>query len=409
MRILFISTSIPLDMRTCVNGIYNRMRMFIDAIKDFAQIDMLFYAPEWATPILSNTNIQNQLSHYWNADLNVFLYPLSQPDMQRSSYELYARGILNFFQQEAYQPITTTKQVLAFKECLNRSKPDAIFVHRLHSACPVLLSKEKLPPVFFDLDDIEHVAFLRNLRQPPFWPGKYLLYLQTPSLIWGERKAISISEQTYVCSDSDKEYLQRSWHLPNIVTIPNAIDLHQMQPLVSDHTLLFLGTYRYDPNIFAAEYLIQNVFPLIRQAIPDAQLIIAGNNPENIKSYTANIHGVEFTGFVDNLTQLYQRARVVCSPVFSGGGTRTKIIEAATFGKPIVANKLGCEGLDMRDGCDMLIRDDAHSFAKACIKLLLDDDLCRLLGSNAHSTSTQKYDRSVIVRKIRQNILDYLS
>jgi glycosyltransferase involved in cell wall biosynthesis len=130
-------------------------------------------------------------------------------------------------------------------------------------------------------------------------------------------------------------------------------------------------------------------------------LIIAGLVPERIRGYHAGVPGVEFTGFVDDLEALYQRARVICAPILVGGGTRVKIIEAAAFGKAIVATRVGVEGLDMRDGVELLVRDDPDSFAEACLQLLDDAVLCERLGRAAYATVVRYYGRSEIVSLIQ--------
>jgi glycosyltransferase involved in cell wall biosynthesis len=59
---------------------------------------------------------------------------------------------------------------------------------------------------------------------------------------------------------------------------------------------------------------------------------------------------VEFRGFVDDLSALYAETRIVCCPIVIGSGTRIKLVEAASYARPIVATRIGAEGLDFRDG-----------------------------------------------------------
>jgi glycosyltransferase involved in cell wall biosynthesis len=113
--------------------------------------------------------------------------------------------------------------------------------------------------------------------------------------------------------------------------------------------------------------------------------------------------GVEFTGFVDDLASLYRRSKVVCAPILSGAGTRVKIIEAAAFGKPIVATRIGAEGLHMEDGRELLVRDDPASFAQACIDLLQDSIHCERLAKMARQSAISHYNRAAIVRLIQNH------
>jgi len=180
-------------------------------------------------------------------------------------------------------------------------------------------------------------------------------------------------------------------------------------PVASNPALLFVGSFTYQPNIEAAEFLIEQIWPHIYRAMPEARLIIAGTLPARIRGYDMGIPGVEFTGFVDDLEELYQRSRVVCAPILAGSGTRIKIIEAGGYGKAIVATRVGAEGLDMRDGVELLLRDDPGSFADACLQLLNDSVLCEQLGRAAYAKVLRSYDRANIVSLIQGYLKDDMS
>ena len=68
---------------------------------------------------------------------------------------------------------------------------------------PLLLTRRPLPPIFFDLDDIEHLAFLRGIDEEWAWHSK-LLYLTRLPALWGERRAIQLAYRTFVCSELDR-------------------------------------------------------------------------------------------------------------------------------------------------------------------------------------------------------------
>ena len=121
-----------------------------------------------------------------------------------------------------------------------------------------------------------------------------------------------------------------------------------------------------------------------------------------------NLPAVKFTGFVDDIVGLYERSRIVCCPIFSGGGTRVKIIEAAAYGKPIVSTRIGAEGIEMHDDKELLLRDDPSGFAEACVTLLKNTDLCSRLGTAARMVVEKSYDRRTIIRHIQQQVKEVL-
>ena len=77
-----------------------------------------------------------------------------------------------------------------------------------------------------------------------------------------------------------------------------------------------------------------------------------------------------------------------------------KILEAAAYGRPIVSTPVGAEGLDLRDGRDILLRADPESFAQACIELLRDHTAAIRLGRSARQLVATTYDRDTTVARL---------
>jgi len=163
---------------------------------------------------------------------------------------------------------------------------------------------------------------------------------------------------------------------------------------------MFMNQIKMPLNFFWIRFGIS-----LKKKVPQAHLIIAGSYPERIKHFSQNPTGVEFTGFVDDLKKIYKSSRIICCPILTGGGTRVKIIEAAAYEKPIVTTTIGLEGIKMSDGKEVLIRDDAESFANACVQLLKDRSLCIQLGKAARKVAEQEYNRKKVIGKIQDHIL----
>lgn len=406
MKILFVTSTYPEDIHTCTSGIFKRMKMFMVALSSLAELDILFYVSSDADISHERASRMEQLlEKHWKCKARVFLCRKSQKytvDLFRN-FPFKDRIKDWWFVHHFYYLVSEREHVAAFDECLER-KQDAVFVHRLNSMYPVLLSRKVVPPVFFDLDDVEHKAFVRNLKQPPLWRSKFLQYLKVPSIIWLERRAIALARKTFVCSKSDRDYLVKIFKLPDVFTIPNAVDIPPVCKSTTSVNFLFIGLYLYPPNAIAADFLIKKVWPIIKHKIPEAKLIIAGKYPEKIACFLGQHKDVEFRGFIDDLDTLYRETRIVCCPVQSGGGTRVKIIEAASYGKGIVSTSLGAEGLDFVDGNEIMIRDDHANFAQACIDLVRDKSLCDRIGNAARIKAIELYSRAHVTDRIMNEI-----
>jgi len=312
-------------------------------------------------------------------------------------------GACNIFAGKLTIEFGGPRQVEALEACLRR-KPDAIFAHRLGAMNPILRTNQRLPPVFFDLDDVEHAKY--RLRAPEMQLSGLRYHAQIPLIYWAEYRAVRRARRTFVCSDKDRDHLRNLFREKDIVTVPNAVHIADILAVPPLPTLLFLGTYAYDPNRRAAEMLIEQIWPRIHRAEPEAQLILAGPEPERIRHYRNDVPGVIFAGFVDDLPALYKNTRVVCCPVRAGGGTRIKIIEAAAFGKPVVSTSIGAQGLCFQDGRELLVRDDPREFSDACLRLLRDPSYCERIGSAARAAASRAYDHKHTIRLIQQQFTE---
>lgn len=404
MKIGFISSQFPSDLKTSVYGIYKRMGMFVDALKQMGDLEMLFYVrPEMPLDADIVSGWERKLSNHFNAELKLNLCRWSPPMPPKGRWQEYISPALSIANLFPYLLTAQAEQVDAARQLLSR-KPDILFVHRLISMVPVLLSRAALPQTYFDLDDIEHVLFSRSIRQPPAWTGKPLLYLRMPILKRWENRAIRASQATFVCSNHDQEYLRYKFGHDRVVVIPNAIDLPRVQAVPNEQTLFFLGRLNSHENSTAADHLIENIWPIVLAALPEARLFIAGAGADSLASYTKRPKGVTFVGFVDDLEKMYEEVTVVCCPILHGSGTRVKILEAAAYGKPVVSTTIGAEGIALVDGEQILLRDDPNSFAEACIRLLTDRPLAAKMGHNARSAIEKNYERRVVVQNIKNVI-----
>ncbi|MEZ4547536.1 MAG: glycosyltransferase [Thermodesulfobacteriota bacterium] len=407
MKILFISRYLPDDPQK-VHGTFKRIATFIEAFKDIAELDVLFFTPpDYDCSEGQISRLKEFITRLWNADVRLYLYPMSKFNMDNElmKWISFTQGIFSFSKQRGRIEFSSHEQVRAVEECLGL-KPDVIFAHRLSSMCPLLLTKKPLPPIFFDLDDIEHIVLKRYIESRNNLKTK-LLYSLLPSLTKGEYNAIELASKTAVCSELDRSYLNEKYGLSGVVTVPNAVDIPRLEPITSEPNLLFLGSI-YQPNVDAAHYLVERIWPLVRKKLPQAKLIIAGTSAEKMGLKTTGADGVETPGFVDDLADLYRKVRATAVPILVGGGTRFKIIEAAAYGKPTVATTIGAEGLEFEEGTEILRRDDPETFADACVSLLTDTHLCEKIGLAAREKTIEIYDRQNVIKRIKEHIADML-
>lgn len=397
MKILIVTRTFPADPKQHVHGVYGRLRTIVRAAALVArEVHILFYT-DLAVDVARNEKAwQIELTKYYGAPVS-FTVVQPAPRKAQSAYRML-EGIFNWLNYDDYYRMDGDEQRDAFKEIVQGV--DLVFVHRLACMPPVLHSGIPLPPVFLDMDDIEHIAFARSIPQPPIWRSKKLLWLHIPALKRAEKKAVRNSKLTFVCSAQDALKLSKIADCSSVIELPNSVSIPEFTAPPLTETFLLLGTYNYQPNVLAAEWMIEEVWPLIRQKLPTATLTIAGMNPENIKQFRESREGIVFFGFAPNLAALYASHRVVVCPILNGGGTRVKLVEAAAHARPAVSTSVGAEGLSFESGKAILIADDSQSFADQCIRLVSEPYLAERMGETAREHAHAHYDSSNIMANL---------
>jgi glycosyltransferase involved in cell wall biosynthesis len=170
------------------------------------------------------------------------------------------------------------------------------------------------------------------------------------------------------------------------VIVSNIVDprhrvVRRRQPYV-----VFVGNFWHAPNLDGARWFAERVWPIVRSARKDAIFAIAGSRMGPEVHRLAEIEGLEVLGFVDDIHALYEKASVAVAPLRFGAGVKGKVTEALAAGMPMVASSVAAEGLGLSDGVDLLIADDASTFAAKLIGLLNDPRAGELLGSNGRDT-----------------------
>src|SRR5262249_34421368 len=124
---------------------------------------------------------------------------------------------------------------------------------------------------------------------------------------------------------------------------------------------------------------------------PAATWQIVGRNPPRAVQDLAGRAGIDVTGTVPDVRPFLEAATVAVAPLLVGGGTRLKILEALATGTAVVSTSLGCEGLEVVSGRDLLIADDAERFARSVVDLLENAAMRSALGRDGREVA-ERYD-----------------
>jgi glycosyltransferase involved in cell wall biosynthesis len=189
-----------------------------------------------------------------------------------------------------------------------------------------------------------------------------------------EQWALDAYDEVIVVSQEDAEALGGE-----VTVIPNGVDLERFRPtpLPSEPRLLFSASFNYPPNVDAAQWLCDEILPLVRAEVPEVALDLVGRNPVPEVEALAATSGVELHANVPSIMPYVQAARVSVVPLRVGSGTRLKALEAMAAGRPLAGTSLGLEGVGLEPGRSAAIAEAAAGLAEAIVALLRDDERAR--------------------------------
>jgi glycosyltransferase involved in cell wall biosynthesis len=166
-------------------------------------------------------------------------------------------------------------------------------------------------------------------------------------------------------------------------------------------TVVFTGAMDWRANIDGIAFLMDEVWPLVVRARPEANAVIVGRNPpaELVDRAKQRALAWQFTGFVDDIRPYVAEGHVYVIPLRVGSGTRIKAFEAMAMGRPVVSTTIGVEGLDVTPGEHYLAADTAEDFAAAILRLLDDPALRERLAQAARARVEARFSWSHVARQ----------
>ena len=145
------------------------------------------------------------------------------------------------------------------------------------------------------------------------------------------------------------------------------------EPITTDRpTVCFVGNFAYEPNHDAARFLLDEVLPRLRSAVPDVDLLLVGNAPPPWLQELAASRGATVTGRVPSVAPYLLGADVVVCPLRVGGGVKVKVLEALSVGCAVVTTPVGAQGITPAGGAPLVVEPTGAAVAGATAQLLRD-------------------------------------
>lgn len=219
-----------------------------------------------------------------------------------------------------------------------------------------------------------------------------------------EQRVCAEFDVNFTVSDLDRHRLLQLVPTARAEVIANGVDVEYFSHDGSATTpgnLVMASGMNWFPNRDAALYMCNEIWPLLSARMPGLTWTVVGASPpQQVVDLAARDPRVVVTGFVDDVRPYLSRAEIYLCPMRDGGGTRVKILDALSMSKPIVSTTMGCEGIAVTPGHDVLIADTPDEFVEQVERLHASEELRASLGLAARSLAMEKYSWPVIGRKL---------
>jgi glycosyltransferase involved in cell wall biosynthesis len=249
-----------------------------------------------------------------------------------------------------------------------------------------------------DTDDLESETRIK-LSKIYFRTKKYqraLKYRLAAAQFASNEHLMSSFDKVFLCSDLDRQRLASRMPKLNIEVLPNRIYVKHRSNLTKVHsrTILFVGSLNYYPNEHAILWFIENVFQKLKASNDNWRFNVVGYAASERLKTRLKVNGVDLRSNLKDIGDAYNSNSFVVAPIFAGGGTKLKVLEAMSFKRPVIATKEAVTGLSLVDGQHYLHAETAEGFVKHCCLLASDNDQYRSITESAYHKVLESYSYS---------------
>jgi polysaccharide biosynthesis protein PslH len=347
-----------------------------DKLRAFHQIRCLAKNNEIILCALSDSPVHPEaikvLSNFCS---EIHLVPTRKPGLIWSAVRTFFNG--NPFQVGYFYRYSAQKKI---NSLIEKCKPDHIYCQLTRVSEYV---KGSTIPKTLDYQDIFSLGAKRQSDSSSHLLKMFYL-MEYRRLLRYEHDIFDKFEHKTIISLPDRELLSHPSR-NEVVIIPNGVDYEYFRPNKADktHDILFTGNMGYSPNIDAARFLAEEIFPEVLKYLPGTTLLLAGANPSSkIKALRA--HNITVTGWLPDIRESYASSRVFIAPMRIGTGLQNKLLEAMAMEMPCITSMLANEALGARENEEILVGNTTEEYVNHILSLLKDERKAEMIAKKSH-------------------------
>ena len=301
-----------------------------------------------------------------------------------------------------WQPVQIIKYSKPSKRVLlsliNSNSYDYILVRYIIHTKDLFKLPERLKSrVIIDFDDIKSdLVGSLYIRYSESLLRKLRFKINQKFLKAYEKECLGFGASLF-CSEKDR--VRMAVNTNSVYVVPNTYSNKSFEEydfgngFENENNLFFIGALDYKPNINGLQWFIESVFPSFKKMYTNSKLIVVGRSPvKTVKMLCENRNDIRLFENVEDVRIYYKKCKAVIVPLFSGGGTRIKILEAALANRPVLSTPEGAYGLDFTNDADILLFKNADEFSVQYGKMLNRDKYSSLIY-NAKNLVIKKYSQ----------------
>lgn len=274
-------------------------------------------------------------------------------------------------------------------ELVKRIQPDRIY-------CQLIRTTEYVKHIpikkILDYQDVLSKGMQRRYEQAKWYEKPFFLW-EYKRLLHYEQHIFDFFDEKIIITEVDRELIPHP-HNEQIHVIANGVDFNKFacQDCKKEFDLIFAGNMGYAPNIEAAEYLCREVMPLLIKEMPELKLAICGANPSS-RVLALQSRNVTVTGWVDNMSDSYARARIFIAPMHLGTGLQNKLLEAMSMKLPCITSPLAGRPLKgVESGKEIIVCSTTTGYVEAVQHLLDNEESYHEIAENGYQFVKRNYN-----------------
>jgi sugar transferase (PEP-CTERM/EpsH1 system associated) len=207
-----------------------------------------------------------------------------------------------------------------------------------------------------------------------------------------------------IISEPDRQHIDHPKR-NEILIVPNGVDHEYFKPMTTEkkYDLVFTGNMAYAPNVNAAQFLANEIMPLVWEKLPQATLLLAGATPDKAVRGLASDR-ITVSGWLDDIRVAYAGSRVFIAPMRIGTGLQNKLLEAMSMKIPCVTTLLANNALNGKAGIDLLVGETTRELADAVTELLTNAAKADEIGASGFRFVNDYYDWKAATKTLLQAI-----